>query len=236
MKAMYRILACDSSGQYEQLLSRVLLVIAPFFLVGLLNGFYIDALSAIPWLYWTVDIVSWVALPLFILYYMKCQYGLGLRDYGIELFSDPRRNRETLTWSLMATLLLAIYYFGLAWLTRLFFPEVSGSGGYAGMVPTGAMRLSVVIYLAATAAIFEEIFFRGMLRRIIFANFAESVATLLYVLGSSILFGLVHWENGTAEVLTTMVTGMVSCFLYLRMNNLVPLIVAHFLIDLVVFW
>ena len=127
---MYRTLSCDNGGQYDQLLSRVLLVIAPFFLVGLLNGFYIGALSTIPWLYWTVDILSWIALPVLILHYMKCQYGFTLRDYGIELFSDSRRNRETLAWSLMATLLLAIYYFGLAWLMRLFFPAEPGGGNY----------------------------------------------------------------------------------------------------------
>ena len=233
---MYRALSCDSGAEYEHLLWRVLLVISPFFLVGLLNGYYIGGLSDTPWLYWTVDILSWIVLPLAILYYMKCQYGFGLRDYGIEIFSDPQRNRETMAWSLMATLLLAIYYFGLAWLMKLFFPAEPGSGNYGSMVPEGALRLTVVLYLAATAAIFEEIFFRGVLRRVIFVHFNESVAMLVYVIGSSTLFGLVHWENGTAEVLTTMVTGMVSCFLYLRFNNLVPLIVAHFLIDVAVFW
>lgn len=236
MKVTYRGPSCGSSTHYQQLLPRVLLVIAPFFLVGLLNGLYVDVLSKTPWLYWLVDILTWVVLPLFIIYHLYCQYGFGLRDYGIEILSDPRRNRETLSWSAMATLLLAIYYFGLSWLTKIVFPPELTTGGYASMVPDGSLQVVAVLYLAGTAAVFEEVFFRGLLRRIIFTFYNESLATLLYVLGSSILFGLVHWENGTAEVLTTMVTGMVACFLYLRINNLVPLIVAHFVIDVAVFW
>lgn len=237
MKLMSRALSCGTtSGHYQQLLPRVLLVIAPFFMVGLLNGLYVNALSKTPWLYWTVDVLTWVILPLGIIYHLHCQYGFGLRDYGIEVLSDPQRNRETLSWALMATLLLAIYYFGLSWLTKVFFPPEVSSGGYASMVPEGGMRIVSVLYLAGTAAVFEEVFFRALLRRIIFTRYNTSLATLIYVLGSSILFGLVHWENGTAEVLTTMVTGMVACFLYLRLNNLVPLIVAHFLIDVAVFW
>ena len=88
VKVTYRGPSCGSSTHYQQLLPRVLLVIAPFFLVCLLNGLYVDVLSKTPWLYWLVDILTWVVLPLFIIYHLYCQYGFGLRDYGIEILSD----------------------------------------------------------------------------------------------------------------------------------------------------
>jgi membrane protease YdiL (CAAX protease family) len=57
----------------------------------------------------------------------------------------------------------------------------------------------------------------------------------LYVTVSSTLFGLSHFENGAVEVLSTGLFGVVAALFALRVRNLWPLIVGHFVTDFVAF-
>ncbi|MCK4743675.1 MAG: CPBP family intramembrane metalloprotease [Sulfuriflexus sp.] len=222
---------------YSNHITRVSMVIAPFFLFGMINGVYNGALAQIsPWLFWIVDVLGWIVLPSVILFYIYRYYGIGLADYGLKKFASASQRREIINWSFLATFILSIYYFSFGWLAREFVGVSSSLFSYAGMVPEGNAHYFAIFYLAITAAVFEEVFFRGLIWRLVYSSTTPYNKAIVYVAVSSVLFGLVHWENGLAEVFSAMVFGLVACVLYLRLHNLIPLIVAHFFIDIVNFW
>ena len=222
---------------YTNYISRVSLVIAPFFIFGLINGIYNSTLANMsPWLFWSIDVLGWIALPSAILYYIYRFYGIGLHDYGLAKLTSPYQRREIISWSFLSTFILSIYYFAFGWLTWRFIEAPQNLFSYGAMVPEGNARYVAVIYLALTAAVFEEIFFRGLIWRLVYSSTMKYNKSVVYTVISAILFGLVHWENGLAEVLSATVFGIVACVLYLRLRNLLPLMVAHFFIDMVNFW
>lgn len=222
---------------YSNYITRVSMVVAPFFLFGMINGVYNSALAQTsPWLFWLVDMLGWIALPSVILFYIYRYYGIGLRDYGLTKFTSPYQRREIINWSFLTTFILSIYYFSFGWLAREFIDTPVSEFSYAGMVPDGDAHYVAIFYFAITAAVFEEIFFRGLIWRLVYSSATPYNKAVVYVAVSSLLFGLVHWENGLSEVFSAMVFGVVACVLYLRLRNLIPLIVAHFFIDMVNFW
>lgn len=222
---------------YSNYITRISLVIAPFFVFGMINGTYNSALAQTsPWLFWLVDILGWIALPLVILYYLYRYYGIGWRDYGLSKLANAQQRREIISWSFLATFILSIYYFAFGWLAWEFIDAPPPSFSYAGMVPEGNAHYLAVFYLAITAAVFEEIFFRGLIWRLVYSSTTKYNKAIVYVVVSSVLFGLVHWENGLPEVVASMVFGIVACVLYLHLHNLMPLMIAHFTIDVVNFW
>lgn len=223
---------------YSNYITRVSMVIAPFFLFGMINGVYNGALAKMePWLFWLVDVLGWIVLPSVILYYIYRYYGISLRDYGFTKLTSSNQRREIISWSFLATFILSIYYFSFGWLAWEFIAApTSPAFSYGGMVPEGDTRYIAIFYLAATAAVFEEIFFRGLIWRLVYSSSTPYNKAVVYVAVSSILFGLIHWENGVPEIFASMVFGIVACVLYLRLRNLTPLIIAHFVIDMVNFW
>lgn len=222
---------------YSNHITRVSMVIAPFFLFGMVNGIYNATLAQTsPWLFWLVDMLGWIVLPSVILFYVYRYYGVGLADYGLKKFTSALQRREIINWSFLATFILSIYYFSFGWLAREFIEVSPSLFSYGAMVPEGNAHYIAIFYLAITAAVFEEVFFRGLIWRLVYSSTTRYNKAIVYVVVSSVLFGLVHWENGLAEVFSAMVFGFVACILYLRLHNLIPLIVAHFFIDMVNFW
>jgi len=222
---------------YSNYIVRVSMVIAPFFLFGMINGVYNSTLAeSSTWLFWTADVIGWIFLPSVILFYIYRYYGFGLHDYGLAKVTTPYQRKEIIIWSFLSTLILSIYYFAFGWLAWRFIETPTNLFSYGGMVPEGNARYVAAIYLAITAAVFEEIFYRGLIWRLVYSSSIKYNKSVMYVAVSSVLFGLVHWENGLPEVLSAMVFGIAACILYLRLRNLIPLMIAHFFIDIVNFW
>jgi len=224
------------NGYFSSLIAQVSLVTAPFFLFGMVNGIYNSELANYPVLFWVVDVVGWVILPALILLYIYKYYGIGLHDYGLVKITNSYQRREMTNWTVLATFMLGIYYFAFSWLAWKIIVVDTPVFAYKDMVPGGDARFFTIFYLAITAAIFEEIFFRGLIWRLVYTSNINGNKSYVYIVISSLLFSLVHWENGLPEVLATLVYGVVACILFLRLRNLYPLIVAHFFIDVVIFW
>jgi len=213
------------------------MVIAPFFLFGMINGVYNSVVADMsPWLFWALDILGWIALPSVILFYLYRYYGISLHDYGLAKLTSSYQRREMINWSFLATFILSIYYFAFGWLAWRFIDTPVNTFSYGSMVPEGNARYVAILYLAITASVFEEIFFRGLIWRLVYSSTIKYNKPVIYVAISSVLFGLVHWENGLPEVISAIVFGVVACVLYLRLRNLLPLMAAHFFIDMVNFW
>lgn len=53
---------------------------------------------------------------------------------------------------------------------------------------------------------------------------------------SALMFGAMHWSHGLAGILYITLTGAVMMGVYLKVGAIWPLIVAHYLIDVIAFW
>jgi membrane protease YdiL (CAAX protease family) len=105
------------------------------------------------------------------------------------------------------------------------------------VLPTnGLARLAAIAYLCISAAVVEEIFFRGLFRHFMIGSdpHPSTSRVISYVLVSSISFGLCHWERGAAIVLTMSVFGIAASILYLRSASVYPLVGAHAVVGVLV--
>jgi len=104
----------------------------------------------------------------------------------------------------------------------------------AGLVNIFRQNEFLLIFSAFTAAVTEEIIFRGYLQprlQIIFKT------PFLGILISSVLFGLLHYGYGTAiNMIGPFFIGFVFAFYYWQFRNIKVLIICHFLWDLMAFY
>ena len=187
-----------------------------------------------PILYWAFDIAKFVVVPAVVLRWLYRSYGVAPFRYGLENFEKGERWLRTLGVIFLTSLLLAVVYHvssKLAWRISGMVPPVFT---YSTSVPTGWMHFPVVFYFALTAGFVEEVFLRGLPLLYVQNCFGDNGSKLAYVAVTSLLFGLIHWENGTPEIFATTAFGVVAAIIYLQLRNLWPLIAAHVLID--VWW
>jgi membrane protease YdiL (CAAX protease family) len=58
----------------------------------------------------------------------------------------------------------------------------------------------------------------------------------VYVFLSSFLFSATHWEQGPHGMIATFLLGIVSALLYVKIQNLWPFVIGHFILDVASFW
>jgi membrane protease YdiL (CAAX protease family) len=104
---------------------------------------------------------------------------------------------------------------------------------YKSIEPDGYLRYPVVLYYALTAGFTEEIFFRALPLLYFRERFGNGKPVWWYVVITSILFAVAHWENGSDEVVATFAFGVLVSVAYLRGRSIWPVVGAHTLID---FW
>ncbi len=210
--------------------------IAYLLLLGILplelNGFYNAQLSQYPDWYWCVEILTWIVLPIFILF-MAARWRL-FHASEIGLHAEVAGHRST--GLLIAALLIVPAFFVIVdhvgyFAAQGFFPKNIGkiAFGYRDLVPSsGFLRALVLLHLCLTAGIVEEIYFRGM-GRLLFPE--TSMGSAMYVIVSSLVFSSIHWEGGVWNLSATLVLGVTSSVLFVLLRNLWPLIVGHILCD-----
>ena len=80
-----------------------------------------------------------------------------------------------------------------------------------------AMFLLFVVLAWTTIAFGEEMFYRAFLITQLGDVFQKSkLGTVLALLGSSVIFGLVHWVEGPLGVINTFFMGLIFGAIYLR--------------------
>jgi membrane protease YdiL (CAAX protease family) len=53
---------------------------------------------------------------------------------------------------------------------------------------------------------------------------------------SAVLFGAIHWSQGVDRIVSCALIGAVFMAVYLRVGALWPVVVAHYVIDVIAFW
>jgi membrane protease YdiL (CAAX protease family) len=200
-----------------------------FVLLGLVNSTWrnLDAKA----LFWLADVSQFVVLPLAVVPILARKFEIGPRDYGfvsMQKSGVSAFNVITLAWVTLLLFLANELTRRYLWLYGDFArPEVA----YQQLIPSGPARPYVIVYFAVTAALVEEMVYRGLFWRAL-SDLASRYRVVLYVIGSSLLFGAIHWENGWPEVIAAGVFSILACLIYLRIQTLWPLVLAHFVSDL----
>jgi hypothetical protein len=96
------------------------------------------------------------------------------------------------------------------------------------ILPHGGVEVAVYLLLALTAAICEELIYRGYLQRQ-FSAWTRSAAAGIIV--QSVVFGICHAYQGSAMILPISVYGSLFGLLALWRRSLRPGMIAHFLQD-----
>jgi membrane protease YdiL (CAAX protease family) len=224
-------------NKQHEFITRAILV---FFALGLINGFYKEPLFHTSILgFWLQDIVHFVVYPVAILIYFNRRFSLSPSGYGLIKPNAAYPLSELLGACIFSAILLEIIYIAVLQSSLVIFNHFSYEPpdfGYSSVVPNGLLHLPVVIYLAGTAAVFEEVMFRGIPYKLISDNPNIKNKNKFFVLTTSILFAAIHWENGYPDLIAAFVFGLLAAWLYLTYKNLWPLIGAHFLVDIYAFW
>lgn len=244
--------------EYVRRAGRILLYcLLPYYALAIGDGFFLPQLVHHPALYYAYFITLYILTPSALLFYFNRQFQVLPEAY---LFAGQRiiyRGWElaaiTFWWTFilcivfplgepLLTFALALVLKPLHWALSLWvgLPEFSlefdSVFGHISALPDNfLLRIIVTVIISFAAGLFEEIFFRGLLRQVIAALFGAS-AVKTYIIGSAMIFGLAHWEQGSTGLFDATAFGLCAAYLYLKLGDLRPLILAHALIDLYIFW
>ena len=229
----------------------------PYYALAIVDGLFLPVLLRNPLLFSTYDIAKFVLIPGAVLLYLYRVLHIRPADYLFAGLRNDLRGWElaviTFWWAfalyvvyrlgnLIVMLPLALMLAPLNWALSqwLELPKLTlqyaSEFGYAMALPDNAiLRALVVIFFSVTAGVVEEIFFRGLLRQATAALLGPS-AVKTYIVGSALIFGLAHWEQGSTGLYNATAFGLGAAWLFLKLGDLRPLILAHTVIDLYIFW
>ncbi|MEV8098397.1 CPBP family intramembrane glutamic endopeptidase [Kitasatospora sp. NPDC085879] len=180
-----------------------------------------------PWidLAWQVYYIARGLMPVVLVGYLLVRESTSLRVLGFDLRDKARDlGRGTLLAAAIGGTGLGLY---LAAQAAGFNLTVAPSG-----LPDVWWRIPVLIGSAWQNAILEEVIVVGyLLRRL--GQLGWSWPAM--VVTSSLLRGSYHLYQGVGGLVGNMVMGIVFCLLYRRWGRVMPLVVAHALIDTVAF-
>ena len=243
---------------YVQKTGRVLLLcLLPYFALGIGDGVFLPALARHPAYFWTYDLTKFVLLPLAYLRSFYHYLHIHPADYFFTSQRIDYRGWEWIGVTFLSVLILDVIYLladpfvrfagaaafvPVGWILSPWFelPPISlnypAFFGYGLALPDDRLlRAIVAIFFAVTAGVVEETFFRGLLRQAIAALLGPR-AVKTYIIFSALVFGLAHWEQGSAGLIGATAFGLCAAWLYLKLGDLRPLILAHAIIDLYIFW
>ncbi len=214
------------------------------FLFGILpflvNGIYNPLIADERLLFWLLEVFAWVVVPCAIILAGILGGVFSLREAGMDLRVGDSADREKNALYLLILFMavppvLYIAYSYFYDLSEMLFPVNFGEVDfdYESMIPKEPhIRLLVSVYLSITAGIVEEFYYRGILYTV-FTDLKRS--TVEYVIISSLIFSSVHWEGGVQNLFATFIFGIVCSVIYVRIKNIWPLALGHFVVDYILF-
>lgn len=177
-----------------------------------------------------------IIFPIGAMYFLSKFMALNPKDYGLVKSGSHYPAWEMIGAGIFSAIILIMvgtvsWYGGVILFGR---DDFVFSFGMA--VPDGKWHIPVVIYLAVSAGIVEEVIFRGLGWKVISDLNLNRLKKPLYVIATSLVFSAVHWEQGLAGAFSAFTFGAVAALLYLQLRNLWPMIAAHTLVDVYYFW
>lgn len=107
--------------------------------------------------------------------------------------------------------------------------EIISVGDIQSILPRNRQELVLGGLLSINAGIVEELLFRLALPALLFATTGNAIVAIV---GSVLLFGIMHSYQGVAGIVITTVIGALFMMLYVLTGSIVVAIIAHAILDL----
>lgn len=107
--------------------------------------------------------------------------------------------------------------------------EVPAVGNIAALLPRNRPELAYGLALSVNAGVVEELLFRLALPTLVYAVTGSAV---IAVVGSVVLFGLLHVYQGLGGVIASLLIGLLLMAIYLASGSILVAMLVHIAIDL----
>ncbi|BCY16667.1 hypothetical protein hrd7_05160 [Leptolinea sp. HRD-7] len=145
-------------------------------------------------------------------------------------FKRPKSWAKLVGFVLAGVVILQLFDIGVAIpvLNRLTGTTIDYSG-FRNLKGNVGLLVTFLLFTWTLAAFIEEIAFRGYLQKLLFGLFGSSLTGIILTIGiSSLLFGLIHTEQGIIGVVVSAIDGIFFGWLkWKHDNNLWASILAH---------
>jgi membrane protease YdiL (CAAX protease family) len=223
----------DNLAKKYLILCFLLIWIPAFF-----NGFYFPIVKENYIVFWILELIQWLILPIIAVYISIYKFKIiSYEHLGFHNLIFYRRKTEYVVYaSIIVSIILFLTYFETYYQSVFLFPtNYLQAFTYQSMIPEEPVLIVIfiVFYMALSAGFIEEAAYRGILRLVFQNNFEFNVK---YVIVSSILFMVVHWEGGLRNLFSSFIFGLVCAILYLKLKNIWPLVIGHSIVDIYAFY
>ncbi|MAF27803.1 MAG: CPBP family intramembrane metalloprotease [Croceicoccus sp.] len=156
----------------------------------------------------------------------------GLAAAGLR---RPARWSATFAWALLGAVLIVV---GIGEIVLPLIEKAAGIepdySGYGALKGNLKAVLTMIAFAMVSAAIAEEIVFRGYLLHVLTSLLGEGRgAKAISVIVSAAVFAVPHYEQGPIGMVTVFLTGLILGWLFFQTRrNLFALIIAHGLVDI----
>jgi membrane protease YdiL (CAAX protease family) len=207
-------------GSRRRLTVAFALLAAPFYLNDFANMLVRD------WRLWlTIDYVFLKLLPLVAILWLVRSRRMRAEDFGWKL----------LPWKTFIPAFLVLALAGMLFDQNgyMMLKKVPGYAALGGMpaIESPAWNWIDLTVGLALVGLMEELIFRGLAA----ACLEHYLPPAGVVAVSALLFGLIHWSLGWHSVVVTGAIGAVFMFAYLRLRSILPLVLAHFVVNFIDF-
>ncbi len=197
--------------------------------LGSVNGYINHLIAAMPFAYWSLELLYWIVLPVVIFSFLIHFCGLRLSDLGINGCIFGLHSVPLVLIVSVAFAPLSLWWYHKAYLYFSTHFPAEPFFAYQMVIPADpVLKQLIALYFALTAGVVEELYYRGLFFR--FARCFKTPAAV-YLIASPLLFSLVHWEGGVAAMLAAYAYGLFAALFFLIMRNLWPLIIGHIYTD-----
>lgn len=183
--------------------------------------------------HWINDVFIRIVIPILCLYALY-RNNVSPKDYGMGSFLGKYTVVEFASVSFLCTVGFLAYVIVDAVARSILgaAPPIKMGVGFGGT----KLTIVAALYFSVSAAIFEEVLFRGVLGFAMLGTRTLS-RVALYVFVSSVFFALAHLNSDLPGLIGLAYMGVVASVAYVLLQNLWPLVVAHLCTDLFVyFW
>ena len=182
--------------------------------------------------YWFLNAFMFLVVPTAALAALK-RSTTGFRDFSIDLPRQPVDWFDILVLSAFLTVLLWLTYRTATVLAYAALQSPRPTFYFAMTIPNAPiLRPLVASYSALTTGWVEEWTYKGALYYLSTRYLPVSSRNAAFVMVSAVLFAVIHWENGIAEVTGAFFLALLGALLFLKIRNVLPFAIAHAGIDL----
>lgn len=203
------------------------LALIPSVLLAFTNGWYGPYLNGkSPGLFWAADAIQFLVVPVATMAFLTRYARVRPRDYG---FRPPEKHESFFEFVGITLFVTAIYWLLDGPCEKLIlavFGRTEAGALFVVAVPqTQPWHFLFVLYASVTAGLLEEPIYRS-LPWLYLSRIGRAPVTI-YCIGTSLMFGLVHWEQGLGPAIAAGVVGLGAAALYPKIGNIWPFVIAH---------